>query len=223
MSHIDSIKHELVGHLNGLPIYHPLEDSPRATWGDPDFSCGKSNLVLGGGSGEHPGLVIHNLPALVCKYLLYEIAECEALFSDRYKAPAEEAQDQLLEIAHAGIPALEFCGWTMQDHKKFIESAMSNVNRSPLKQDGGAEAWIEHSIGEFVYFSLAALNPRHDEIQKLIKRYFHWEVGCFMCNVTCPPPGYFKGRQEALKSLTHPEYGFFRWDYIYYPEDLDPQ
>ncbi|SUX56225.1 hypothetical protein [Chromobacterium vaccinii] len=221
MSYIDSIKHEFVGYLNGLPIYHPLEESHKANWGASDFSCGKSNLVLGGGSGEHPGLVIHNLPALVCEYLLYEISQCELLFPDRYKAPAEEAQNKLLDIALSGPPTLEFCGWSMQDYKKFIESAMSEVHRHPLKQDGDAEAWIKHSIGEFVYFSLATLNPLHDDIQKIIDEYFHWNVGYFMCNVTCPPPGYFKGKKEALKSSTHPEYGFFRWDYIHYSEDLD--
>ncbi len=41
MSHIDSFRHQLVGYLGYLPVYHPLEEI------DGDFRCSPRQLVLG--------------------------------------------------------------------------------------------------------------------------------------------------------------------------------
>jgi len=212
MSYIDTIKHELVGYLNGLPIYLPTENLPKSFWGNPDFSCGTSNLVIGGGSGEHPALVIHHLSALVCEYLLYNIEQFELFYSDGYQVPPDKAQNQLVDIALTTEPTLEFCGWSMQDQKKFIENAMSKVHFSPLVENGDAEKWIRLSIGEFVYFSLPSLNEQHAKIQKVVGEHFHWQVGYWMRNVTCPPPHYVTGKTEALQSSR--QNGCFRWEYI---------
>lgn len=54
MSHIDSFKHEIVGLFGGLLVYHPLEDIQG------DFVCTPKCLLIGGGSGEHPALVIES-------------------------------------------------------------------------------------------------------------------------------------------------------------------
>lgn len=217
MSYIDTIKHELVGYLNGLPIYHPLENLPRSKWGDPDFSCDQSNLVIGGGSGEHPGLVIHNLPSLVCEYLLYDIKQNAEHFPD-YRRPSDSAQKLLLDIAVGEESNLEFCGWSMKHHSQFIKCAMSPVHAHPLSEEGIAEEWIRLSLGEFVYFSLQLLNSQHTVIQGIVEDYFEWPVGYSMCNVTCPPPGYIKSRRESLQSSGFQDQGFFRWDYAYPPK-----
>ena len=70
MSYIDTIKHELVGYINGFPIYHPLETVIDGEWGGYDFSCSPQKWIIGGGAGEHPALVIHNLGSLVALYIL---------------------------------------------------------------------------------------------------------------------------------------------------------
>jgi len=217
MSHIDTIKHELVGYLNGLPIYHPIENQIGAKWGDPDFSCNQSNLVIGGGGGEHPGLVIHNLPSLVCEYLLYDIEQNSENSPDHYRPPSDEVRKLLLDIAVGKEPNLEFCGWSIEHHKQFIERAMSPVHNHPLAEESAAEKWIRLSIGEFVYFSLQPLNSQHKVIQEIVEAHFEWPVGYWMCNVTCPPPGYIKSRRESLQSSGFQDQGFFRWDYVYPP------
>ena len=67
VSHIDSFKHELIGLFGGLPVYRPLQLI------DGDFQCDVNQLVLGGGSGEHPALVVKNLLAAVACYLDEEL------------------------------------------------------------------------------------------------------------------------------------------------------
>jgi hypothetical protein len=62
MSHIDSYKHEIVGLFGSLPVYHPLEDIPEPATDQlqHDFGCTTEQLVIGGGSGEHSGLVFRD-------------------------------------------------------------------------------------------------------------------------------------------------------------------
>ncbi|MEC7120989.1 MAG: hypothetical protein VXW65_13960 [Pseudomonadota bacterium] len=107
----------------------------------------------------------------------------------------------------------------MQNYKKFIENAMSNVHSTPLVEDGDAEKWIRLSIGEFVYFSLPSLNERLEEIQKIVEDHFSWEVGYWMRNVTCPPPHYVTGKTGGLQSPI--QNGYFRWEYIDRTENVN--
>ena len=60
MSHIDSYKHEIVGLFGCIPVYRPLEDISEPGDDDPqlDFGCTTEQLVIGGGPGEHLGLVL---------------------------------------------------------------------------------------------------------------------------------------------------------------------
>ena len=79
MSYIDGFDHEIIGTLGYLPIYHPLETiEGDGGWGAYDFSATPQNLVLGGGSGEHPGLVVHHLPTLAARFLLDSLTEAQA-------------------------------------------------------------------------------------------------------------------------------------------------
>jgi hypothetical protein len=56
MSYIDTFDHELVGFFAGLPLYHPLE-AVMGSGGD-EFGCTPLHLMLGGGDGEHPEVVL---------------------------------------------------------------------------------------------------------------------------------------------------------------------
>ncbi len=62
MSYIDCFKHELVGMLGYLPVYHPLEGV------DGSFICGAHQLLLGGGGREHSALVIENSTSAVAYF-----------------------------------------------------------------------------------------------------------------------------------------------------------
>lgn len=217
MSYIDSIKHELVGYINGLPIYHPLETIKDGAWGEYDFSCSPENLVIGGGSGEHPALVVHHLGSLVARYLLLCIEKNVEHFSDRIPTPPEETVDRLSDIAFDTGETLEFCNWSMTHIRDFVDLAKSPLHQTPLHETQDPEEWIKESIGEFVYFSLPELNPFHAEMIRLpgINDGF---LGYWMKNVTCPPPNYIKSKKESIRGDGFKEHGFFRWDYNYPPE-----
>ena len=217
MSYIDTIKHELVGYLNGLPIYHPIETYINGDKGDDDFSCSPKNLVLGGGGGEHPALVLHELGALVAEYILYSLSQIESYHDC---SPWSEAViDRLYEMSCKEREPLEFCGWHMSHFNNFLLNAKANVHGTPLKDSQDAEEWIKLSIGEFVFYSLPELNPYHKEIYDLMAIKGEWQIGYWMNNVVCPPPNYIKSKKQSLRGSGFKEHGFFRWDYRYPPEE----
>ena len=152
MSYIDTIKHELVGYINGLPIYHPIESTEKADWGDYDFACTPENLVIGGGAGEHPALVMHRLGSLVALYILFCIKKNSEYFPDTFIAPPEETIDHLNEIAFYMGETLEFCSWSMTEIRDFVELAKSPLHATPLLEKQAPEEWLKLSVGEFVYY-----------------------------------------------------------------------
>lgn len=217
MSYIDTIKHEFVGSLNGLPIYHPIETYVNGDAGDYDFSCGPKNLIIGGGGGEHPALVLHELGALVAEYILYSLSQIE-LYHD-CSPWAEEVIDRLDEMSYKERESLEFCDWNMSNFNEFFLNAKSNVHATPLKNSQDAEDWIKLSIGQFVFYSLPELNPYHKEIYDLMEIKEGRQIGYWMNNVVCPPPNHIKSKKQSLSGSSFKEHGFFRWDYRYPPEE----
>lgn len=61
MSEIDTIDHSHIGYLADIPVYHPLACGT-------DMNVNPGCLVIGGGSGEHPMLVIRNFNSCVAAY-----------------------------------------------------------------------------------------------------------------------------------------------------------
>ncbi|HEY9117544.1 MAG TPA: hypothetical protein VIN11_06945, partial [Roseivirga sp.] len=162
MSHIDSYDHEYVGHLGYLPIYHPLQEIERGRWGDYDFGADPTNLILGGGSGEHPGLVLHKLECFVTKFLLDQISDEEEA------ALSEDDKEYIINLAFINYAEIfEFCEWRIDDISSFHKMAKSDAMRSPVAKDETVEEWLMKSIGELVYYSLPELNPEHDRLQKI--------------------------------------------------------
>lgn len=222
MSYIDTFSHELIGYLNRLPIYHPLENVHNDAWGGCDFSCDTSNLVMGGGACEHPGLVIHHLEALVAKYILYDDEQKTKLFADRgYESLFAQERDRLIDIAISQTNTLEFCEWSMRQIHNFVKSAESAVHCTPLAPDQSVEEWIELSIGELVHFSLPELNPLKAEMDSIV--HAQWPVGYWMQNVTCPPPNYTSSKRTAILSTGANSNGWFRWDYQYPPAEISSE
>lgn len=210
MSYIDCFKHELVGYLNGLPIYHPLEGFIGGKFGDSDFSCTSDNLVIGGGGGEHPALVLHNLSSLVASYLYLAIEKRKEYWPELEFFIPDDIEKVLDDIFDEKAD-LEFCDWSMKQHSEFYINAQSPLHQHPLKRGECAEEWIEDSIGEFIYYSLPELIPiKHKEIFDYFRSL---EIGFWMGNVVCPPPNYIKTRQQSIDDNNWPEVGHFRWEY----------
>ena len=66
MSYIDCFNHEVVGEVLTLPLYKANQDIN----GD-EFHCKKGQLILGGGSGEHPAMVIEDINYGMLVYLWF--------------------------------------------------------------------------------------------------------------------------------------------------------
>lgn len=197
MSYIDSFDHEYIGQLGYLPIYHPLETLERVKWGDYDFGADPTNLVLGGGSGEHPGLVLHHLESFVAKFLLDRITE------DDEKLMSEEDRSYVVDLAFVNYSELlEFCDWRISEIANFYEMAKSSAMANPLDEgdDEMMEEWLVKSIGEFVYYCLPDLNPQHERLSQIFE---DCEIHPIMRNVTMNPPGYpTRGGRQVINGKT---------------------
>ena len=109
MSYIDTFDHELVGFFAGLPLYHPLE---TVTGSDGDeFGCTPRQLVLGGGSGEHPAVVLLEPPAAVAAIM-------QAALPPNTPALAPETEQVLDEMPPLDR-CLHFAGWGIADFVAF--------------------------------------------------------------------------------------------------------
>lgn len=201
MSYIDCFDHEYIGSLGYLPIYHPLEEIKGGGWGHYDFSASTTNLILGGGGGEHPALVVHKPESLAATFLYHQLSDEQA------DSLSKSESDYLIDIRFPG-EILEFCGWTIRQMATLKEMAESVAFITPLQNDEDVEDWICKSLGELVFYSLPELNPEQERLVALFSRF---PIYAAMRNVACTPPGYPKsgGRVIVDGKL---EWGRSRWD-----------
>lgn len=179
MSYIDTFDHELVGFFAGLPLYHPLETVTGT--GDDEFNCTPLQLVLGGGSGEHPTMVLTNLTAAVAAFLHAALPPDSPLLSTE----AQQFLDELPPLQEC----LHFAGWFTADYSAFYKrcSSPSLVTPYHVEQDGLLEEWILRNAGEFVYFSMPELAPDvHSSLADVCARV----SSPIYYNVLILPPGY---------------------------------
>jgi hypothetical protein len=184
MSHIDSFKHELVGFLGYLPVYHPLENI------DGDFKCDINQLLLGGGSGEHPALVIENLTSAVA-YFLSEIIEYEKELQSWEEIIAPYLTTSLDEL-------LTFYDWNIDRFSSFHDMSKSISLPNPSNGDN-IELWLILGIGEFIFFSMPYLAK--DLMDKLEAPYKHFHHMSYNNIMVVPPnfPVYANGGNMFFK------------------------
>jgi hypothetical protein len=184
MSHIDSFKHEIVGFLGYLPVYHPLEDI------DGDFICNPSQLLLGGGSGEHPALVIEDPTAAVAYFLHAILADEEKL------AHWRKIIEPFLNFSLSEL--LTFYDWDIERYSSFHQ--MSKSNALPNPSDGkNIEGWLVLGIGEFVFFSMPHLaKALMDQLKDPYQHFHHMLYNNIM---VIPPnfPVYANGGNRFFK------------------------
>jgi hypothetical protein len=200
MSYIDTFDYELVGFFAGLPLYHPLEAVAGA--GGDEFGCTPRQLVLGGGGGEHPAVVLRQPPAAVMAFLQ------AALPAD---APTLAPESQLLLYALPPLDeCLHFAGWGIADFVAFHERcrAPSFVSPYRVEHDGALEAWVLCNLGEFVYFAMPELAPdvptQLADVCAQVRRprYF---------NVQILPPGYGAPAGRRRSAAGDVLWGAYAW------------
>lgn len=207
MSHIDSYEHEYLGAFGYLPIYRALKSFGEETpWGDYDFGADPDSLILGGGSGEHPGLVVHELASCVAQFLYHQA-------DDDFKEELDDDEYQYLRtfIFRQNSDILEFCEWPLDKYVDFGEMLRSDRMVTPYDEEsdveGMMEDWLIRNMGEFVYYSLPDLNPEHDKLKAMFKGI---EIRPLYENVVCPPPGY-PPRGGKIDIDGEVKWGYHRW------------
>jgi hypothetical protein len=201
LSYIDTFDHEFVGYFGGIPVYHPLVDIPDGPDRREDFGCGPGHLVIGGGSGEHPAIVVLEPSVVVISFIHAWREELERLYPDEYQSlrPTAETLPAAPVRWHPddwwGV--LDFAGWAVKDYVKFDDRCKSRAFRRPFDpdKDGLLEAWLASSVGEFILLAMPELcRDLTDQLADLRDR-----VGCFPLyeNILLVPPGYrVWGRRE---------------------------
>lgn len=178
MSYIDTFDHELVGFFAGLPLYHPLEMVAGA--GGDEFSCTPEHLILGGGSSEHPAIVVTQPRGAVMAFLQSGLPA---------GIPIPAAELDVLDAAPAVSECLHYAGWMVDDYVAFAErcSAPSFVTPYDSARDHAVEEWVLRNLGEFVYLAMPEPAPNVQILLPTIcaqvrePRYY---------NVHILPPGY---------------------------------
>lgn len=187
MSHIDSFKHEIVGLFGGLPVYHPLEDI------NGDFKCSTKQLLIGGGSGEHPALVIESpLAAVACfineslKYLKVSDAienEWESVIEPFLIFNADSSPQ-----SQGDVRIFQFYEWDIATYSDFAELCKSTALPNPFFEGNyPLETWLILGIGEFVFFSMPDLATEiMSKLQNPYQHFYHMQYN----NIMLIPPNF---------------------------------
>jgi hypothetical protein len=204
VSYIDTFDNEFVGYFGGIPVYHPLEVVPALPDDDPlDFPCGPENLLIGGGSGEHPGIVV-KAPGetVICFVRTWLEKENPFLSQEERQAlqPAVEAWPDASDRRQTRSdwrPVFEFAGWRAADYVEFSTRCASRAFHRPFDpvKDASLEEWLAASVGEFVLLAMPELAPH--AIQRLgdLRRHVSGDI---YKNILLLPPGYpVWGRREV--------------------------
>lgn len=192
MSHIDSFKHQFVGKFGYLPVYLALEDI------DGDFICSKHQLVLGGGSGEHPALVLANPDAAVARFIDNQI--------DHLDLTREEKniwhQIYAGQIEWDNRKVLKFFLWGMKDYHDFHRMCTKGVLPNRFFDDEmSIEDWLVLGFGEFIFFAMPNLAEGIMSQLKEPYKYFHHT---YFNNILLYPPNvpvYANGGNAFVSTL----------------------
>ncbi len=206
MSYIDTFDFELIGHFGGLPVYHPLESVEANEFDPKDFACDPSQLLIGGGGGEHPGIVVVS-PTEAAMHFLRDYMESHGSqwnesTQSRWKQIVEPwANDPARRFTCPWFKVFHFAGWKTKDYVDFQQRCMSPAMMRPFHPeiDHLLESWLAISVGEFLVLAMPEL------IEPLIAQLGNLrETITFDLyqNILLSPPGYPKwGRKEVNGSV----------------------
>lgn len=127
MSYIDMFKHEQLTEIIGLPLYRAQEDIE----GD-EFNAKQGQLILGGGGGEHPAIVIKHIDSMVARYI--------------WTSTDTEHSYDYIECDY--FENLEFVDWMILTYKDFFTRAVQNGYNED--EDGYVEAWLCDRLSQYL-------------------------------------------------------------------------
>jgi hypothetical protein len=213
VSYIDTFDNEFVGYFGGIPVYHPLEVVPVSPDDPRGFACGPENLVIGGGSGEHPGLVVKDPGETVGCFVRAWLSQHERYSADEpltLRTAIEAWPDATADRETSGYwqRVFEFAGWRVADYTAFSQRCASGALPRPFDpdEDGSLESWLAASVGEFVLLAMPEL--AEIAIQRLGDLRRHVRGGIYN-NLLLVPPGYpVWGRKETDGRVT---WGISAW------------
>ena len=145
MSDIDTIRHYRAGLFAGVPIYIAREDGERTF---EDLAMLRNNVAIGGGSGEHPAMLITNPVACVAHYLDPE----------NWLEPVHDILE-INDYLKIELPSIfHYCNEMSRD--QWIEQLADY--HSPLKDGKSFEKWVAETLGEFLYNFVRGIYPDSD-------------------------------------------------------------
>jgi hypothetical protein len=180
MSSIDSLEHTHVAKFFGLPIYWVLEEKPLSYLIDIDDDTteviNQYYLSIGGGSGEHPALVIKN--DAVVYQLIRKLVDLEDVVEGSYDheliSYAERLQEQMItddelyNLRHWRIDQNE---WPLETFIR-VNKQFDDDSEFPLVDK------ISHAIALFIIYEMplevCLKDQRIIELAKMI-RSNRWE------------------------------------------------
>ena len=180
MSSIDSLEHAHVAKFFGLPIYWVLEEKPLSYLIDIDDDTteviNQYYLSIGGGSGEHPALVIKN--DAVVYQLIRKLVDIEDVDDDSYDhqliSYAEQLQFQM--IADDELYNLRY--WRIDQNEWPLETFIRVNKQFDDDSEVSLLDKISHAMALFIIYEMpleACLkDQRIIELAKMI-RSNKWE------------------------------------------------
>jgi hypothetical protein len=202
MSHIDSFKHEIVGLIGGLPVYHPLQSI------DGDFKSDVNQLIIGGGSGEHPALIIKSPLSAVACFLENQIEyfEDNAFFQDDFSKVAKKWKSIIKKHIHWQVDYhFHFSEWSVSNYKYFYELLTGSGVPNPYDKDcyPSFEFWLILGIGEFTFFAMPQLAS---EIMTQLDDPYKYFPSIIFNNILLIPPNMpvFANGGNAFKHIHNP-------------------
>lgn len=196
MSHIDSFRHEIVGLFGNIPVYHPLEDI------EGDFIANAGQLIIGGGSGEHPALVFTDLHACVAAFLNDQLLSLEGVgYGDRGFELRKQLEDwAAVYTSYIKAPdaVLAYYQWEDETHEQFNALCHSDALLNPCYEEN-IEHWLLLSMGEFVFFALPEMASKITS--HLQHPYQHFKHSYYNNILIIPPnfPVYANGGNAFFK------------------------
>lgn len=153
MSEIDSSAHEICGTIAGVPLYRVTEESPNAL-------AKPSEVLLGGGSGEHNEAVIDVVGAALLFMLTDEFYQEDAGDSASrlpdFPTSRVSALVEALEPLEIDRVVTSRWNWSGNEFAHFVKRAKRGEGWGrpyKKKRDGSIENWVVSSIGEYVVVS----------------------------------------------------------------------
>lgn len=201
MSYIDIIQHEFVGYFAGYPIYHPLENKPESEVPAGEFPCTVDDLILGGGGGEHPGLIFKNPNYIVLTYIDLWFHN-ESKFNENFTNEMYNHFSDIMNITDydgSTSDSLYFCNWGVEEYHEFYVACSSNAVMSPFVKGERTvffEEWLVASFGELIFFSFPDMAL---EIRSDMKEIFEYINKSIFHNILILPPNHVPNAGYLIK------------------------